>query len=292
MFHVKHLLKFKSVKSVKLTTGLLVFLGVGYFVGHLEFQDPYKVSPIIYAASMTPSEIALDPLKANTLTPEAAYKLYDILKQVASILDHNHIDYWITCATLLGAVRHEAVIKTDDDIDIAVWNKDCQRILSLKKDFAKVGLGIYKDRTSIKIYALNGTHVRPKRTSFQVLPGIWPGIWFVRHKQERFPTLDIHPMCQEDDHIVCALPKARQVFVNEVYTTKDVYPLRQYQVGHLRVMGPTNPIPFLHRRYGSTWNDVIYFASRHTPGTGQVFKIPLTNQLRQSFYHFGACKAE
>jgi phosphorylcholine metabolism protein LicD len=288
MFHVKHVARFIRVKQGKFITGLLLILGLGYFVGHLEFHDPYRVSSIIYAASMTPAEIAQDPLKANTLTPEATQKLYDVLKKVASVLNQHQIDYWITCATLLGAVRHEAVIKIDDDIDLAVWFKDCQQILSLKEDFARLGLGIYKDRTSIKIYDLQGVHVRPKRASFAVLPGIW----FVRHKKERFPTLDVHLMCQEGDQIVCALPKARQVFINEVYATKDVYPLKMYQFGPLRVSGPANPIPFLCRRYGHTWNDVIYFSSRHTPGTGQVFKIPLTDQLRQAFYHFGACEIE
>lgn len=284
MFHVKHRIQLNSVKRAKFITGLLFIFGLGYFGAHLEFQDPYQVSPIIYAASMTPEEIARDPLKANTLTPQAAQQLYSTFNKVVRILTNHHIDYWITCATLLGAVRHEAVIKTDDDIDIAVWFKDCDLLLSLKDEFTRIGLGIYKDRTSIKIYALNGVHVRPKRTSFKVLPGVW----FVRHKKERFPTLDIHPMCQEGDQIVCAFPKARQVFKNEVYETKDVYPLKQYQFGALRVTGPASPISFLSRRYGQTWNDLIYFASRHTPGTGQVFTIPLTAQLRQSFHHFGA----
>ena len=45
-------------------------------------------------------------------------------------------------------------------------------------------------------------------------------------------------------------------------------------------------------KVGDTWNDVILFASRHTPGTGQAFKIPLTDQLRQAFYRFGIQKTE
>jgi hypothetical protein len=283
MFHVKHLFKFKNVKLFKIIFGITMISFIGYFAAHLEFQDPYRVSPIIYAAYMTPKEISQDPLKANTLTSEAVQDLYDILQKTVTILNKHKIEHWITCATLLGAVRHEAVIKTDDDIDLAAWIKDCDRMVALNHEFARVGLGIYRDRTSIKIYKINGSHVRPKRSSFKIMPGVW----FVRHKIERFPTLDIHPMCQEGTQLVCAIPKARQVFVNEVYSMNDVFPLKDYQLGTVLVKGPAHPIPFLCRRYGDTWNDVIYFSSRHTPGTGQVFKIPLTDQLRQSFYRFG-----
>jgi hypothetical protein len=271
------------MKHFKFSIGLLILSGLVYLGTHLEFQDPYRPAPIIYAAFMTPTEISQEPLKANTLTPNAVQDLYDILKKTVTILNNHKIEHWITCASLLGAVRHEAVIKTDDDVDLAAWSKDCDRLLALKQEFAKVGLGIYKDRTSIKIYKLDGYHVRPKRSTFKVMPGVW----FVRHKIERFPTLDIHPMCPEGTNIVCAFPKARQVFINEVYARQDVFPLKEYRFGTVNVKGPANPVPFLCRRYGDTWNDVIYFSSRHTPGTGQIFKIPLTDQLRRSFFRFG-----
>jgi phosphorylcholine metabolism protein LicD len=265
-----------------------VILACITYVGvHLERQDPYQPSPILNAAHMTQKEIQKHPLYANSLTLQAAQELYTTLAKTKTILDQHHIDFWITCATLLGAVRHEGVIPTDDDIDVAVWNDDCNRLLALKHEFAQAGLGIYKDRTSIKIYKLNGPHVRPKQKSFQLLAGLW----FVRHKKERFPTLDIHPMQKEGRRIVLAYPKARQIFTKEYYFINELEPLRTYTFGPVQVQGPAHPRAFLERRYGPTWNDVVYFASRHVPGTGQTFTLPLSKHLREQFYRFGSNNA-
>jgi len=257
---------------------LLIYIGC-----HLELQNPYQVTSVINAGHMSAQEIEHDPIKANSLTPQAAQALYQTLEKTVTILNHHQIDYWVTCATLLGAVRHEGVIPLDDDLDLAIWIKDFDRLMALKDTFKKVGLGIYKDATSIKIYQLDGPHVRPKRKTFQILPGVW----FVRHKIERFPTVDIHPMEVEGSQVVCAMPRARAIFTKEVYQKENIYPLKTYQFGPLQVTGPHNATQFLTHRYGATWNNIVYFASRHTPGTGQTFIKPLTEQLRQQFHQFG-----
>lgn len=47
----------------------------------------------------------------------------ELLSIVKSILDDQHIVFWLDCGTLLGAVRDGNFIPWDKDIDLGVWNK-------------------------------------------------------------------------------------------------------------------------------------------------------------------------
>lgn len=62
------------------------------------------------------------------------------LKRVTDVLDENHIPYWLSFGTLLGAVRHGKSIPWDDDIDIGVLREDHNRLVEiLEKKFVGDG---------------------------------------------------------------------------------------------------------------------------------------------------------
>lgn len=54
-----------------------------------------------------------------------------ILEYVASFCEDHQIEYWLSCGTLLGAVRHGGYIPWDDDIDIGMTRANYQRFLGL-----------------------------------------------------------------------------------------------------------------------------------------------------------------
>ncbi len=114
-------------------------------------------------------------------------KELQILKAIVELCDKHNICYYISCGTLLGAVRHKGFIPWDNDIDIEMPIKDYRRFLRIAKKELSDDYFL-KTYNSDKGYnemwgkvCANGT------TSLPLIWKDWPGIhWGI--------SLDIFPL--------------------------------------------------------------------------------------------------
>ena len=96
----------------------------------------------------------------------AQLRMLDILKCVDEICQRHGLKYWLTCATLLGAVRHGGFVPWDDDLDIAMMRDDYQKLLEILPSELPENLELQSDVTEpgyVYLYA----KVRDKNSSIR-----------------------------------------------------------------------------------------------------------------------------
>lgn len=90
--------------------------------------------------------------------PKATGKLREIqlaenyiLQRVKDICDANNIHFWLAYGTLIGAVRHHGFIPWDDDIDICMLKKDCDKLFSILKNDSELEIN--------KFFQINAAYI-------------------------------------------------------------------------------------------------------------------------------------
>lgn len=96
----------------------------------------------------------------------AQLRMLDILKEVDEICRRYNLKYWLTCATLLGAVRHGGFVPWDDDLDIAMMRDDYLKLMEILPKELPDNLELQNDVTEpgyVYMYA----KVRDKNSSIR-----------------------------------------------------------------------------------------------------------------------------
>lgn len=148
------------------------------------------------------------------------------------VMRENNIPYTIAYGTLLGAVRDNNFIETDHDIDVIILDQDKQRYFDLKDEFKRNGLitnySDYINRLEID-KSIDGVQSSRKLHSYIDV--------FIFHKMEDGKYREIEYV-------------NRKRWPREQYTQEQLFPIREYTIGSLKVLGPNDPISILETIYG------------------------------------------
>jgi len=71
----------------------------------------------------------------KTLTGKLGKTAVKMLKKVCEILEKNDVPYVLEAGTLLGIVRENRLLPWDNDLDITITSKNCEKLLSLRWKF-------------------------------------------------------------------------------------------------------------------------------------------------------------
>lgn len=188
---------------------------------------------LIYIFIIIPT-VAQTHTPNSLLNPAAIQKLYSMMQDFHAILSNNNVPYFITCGTLLGAVRNQKIIKWDDDIDIGIFDIDADRFCKLESEFNARGYQLSKcpEGYFFKIAPSDG---EPCRNG-----GDWVG---------NYPWIDVMVWAQYGNKIVYHKDGPWASVTESEFIDIDLFPLKKYQLGNLSLWGPNNPKNFLDRVY-------------------------------------------
>ncbi len=81
-------------------------------------------------------------------------RLLEMLDVLDGICKKHNITYWLVCGTLLGARRHGGFIPWDDDLDVAILQKDYNKLISILKEELPDNLQIQTKETDKNFWYL------------------------------------------------------------------------------------------------------------------------------------------
>lgn len=167
------------------------------------------------------TEIVEDVIQRNLvnyicMNNEEAKKLYNFFSIVLKIFEKYNLLYFAIGGTLLGAIRNKNIIPWNYDIDIAIFNDDINilNFYLFKEELHNNNLKLEKVETGYTI--LNGNF-----------------------------KLNIYIMDYVSDNIITfSSETARKIWPKRIIDKKDLYPLKKYDFGPLKINGLNNPHNF------------------------------------------------
>jgi len=164
------------------------------------------------------------------LSPDDSFNLYKLLHRVITLFEKNHIFYWATGGTFLGAIRSNGIIKWDDDIDLCVLLYDREKIINIIKNEKDL---IFDDFSTI--------------------------VNKIRYKKDKYPFVDIFFMIKdvnsENTIYKCALKEHRDLWKNEIYLEREIFPLKKVKFGAFKISIPNEYERYFLTTFGKNWNN-------------------------------------
>ena len=176
------------------------------------------------------------------------------LYQQLSIIHRLAIPYWIIGGTLLGQVRHGAMIPWDDDIDIGIMKSDLELVETCLRKF--IG--------------------EKENSSYQ----LWNTVHGLKFFNRKYPTVGTDIFIYEliDGKIVLSSERSRNFWKNDYFLPDELANLQLKPFGALQVYVPNNPNRYLILSYGSdcfTHGKLYYDHFNNRPLTSP--KVPLND---------------
>ncbi len=202
---------------------------------------------------VTPAFTSQNNTRIQLTDEQSVLELYQLMKDVHEVLVANDLNYWIDGGTLLGAVRHGGIIPWDNDIDICIDAADEKKFLDLLPTFYNLGFTKRDFHWGYKLVTPTGT------------------------------ALDIFLTVNQDGKIMYSSENIREYYGirdggPQHYKIDELYPLKEYSFGELKVLGANDPYTYLDCAY-ENWASEARIQIDHYYNIYDPEAIPLTADL-------------
>lgn len=155
-------------------------------------------------------------VKSLFLDNNRAKYLYDIMNIMDKIFRKCGVTYFAIGGTLVGAVRNQGLVPWDSDLDVGILADDIPKI---------------NGREFLELTRKNGIVMRKGSTG---------------HVARRNNVcVDIFPFSKGTDNIYrFYYPRANKLWPRRVFNEKDLFPLKEYEFGPLKIMAAHSPDNF------------------------------------------------
>lgn len=166
--------------------------------------------------------------------PDHHTELYKSLEVFQNVCEEYNIKYWAMGGTILGIVRHKAIIPWDDDIDIAIMEEDYNKLDNpeIKEKLNNLGY---------ELYDFNVITTGPMKK--------------IKKINKSGFLIDIFPFTIDNDRYTFLDKKPQKAWPGEYFYKDELFPLTKYKFDTIMIYGPAKPKKFLNRAYPN-WKSI------------------------------------
>lgn len=179
--------------------------------------------------------------------------LLDFMQKFHDIATANGLPYWITFGTLLGQVRHRTIIPWDDDLDIAVRERDEALLNTVLRKFCM----------KYPMYRVSPYQFKPACRGYKLYA----------YLDTTIVGLDVFLM---KDIIYEGEAAYDSGWGDDIYKHAEVFDctgkICEAPFGKGTLCVPHTPEPYLHRQY-MNWDTVAYIFNREHPDASASYAI-------------------
>lgn len=194
----------------------------------------------------------------------------ELLKITRDALDKLKITYWLSCGTLLGAMRNNKLIAWDDDIDIATFEIGAAVFQQLKQILKQNKLQIIPMFFGHKIIPLKSNNVIDQDSNLDI---------FIVVRSDK----------DNKSKITFKFLFPRLIWPKEVFEYDEIFPLQKVTLENELFDAPAKADECLSRMFGKDYKTKCLISHMHASSVVPLFKI-IALHLSGFFPHHLPCQ--